>query len=117
MLSKLTTLLSLPLLVSLFACEPTGPDALSLGAAGAARPHPDILTVAAPLPNLTDRPVTNVTIDRIELSTAAVRTSLPINVKSIPGNASENVQADFDSKSLVTGTQYELVLEGTYRGD
>jgi hypothetical protein len=117
MLSKLTLLLSLALLVSLFACEPTGPDALSLGAAGVATPQPDILTVAAPLANLTDRTVTSVTINRIELSTAAVRTSLPIKVNTIPGNASENVQADFDSKSLVTGKQYELVLEGTYRGE
>jgi hypothetical protein len=73
MLSKLTSLFSLVLLVILFACEPTGPDALSLGAAGVATPQPDTLTVAAPLANLTDRTVTSVMIDRIELSTAAQR--------------------------------------------
>jgi hypothetical protein len=117
MLRKLPSLFSTVLLVSLFACKPTGPEALSLGAAGVATPQPDTLTVAAPLANLTDRTVTSIKVDRIELATAALRTSLPVSVSDIPGHGSENVQADFDSKSLVAGQRYELVLEGSYRGD
>ena len=63
MLTKFTSLISFLLLLGLLACEPKGPEALSLGPAGVATPQPDILTIAAPLLNLTDRTVTNVTID------------------------------------------------------
>src|SRR5271165_2411924 len=117
MLRKITLPISMVLLASIFACRPMDNDALSLGAAGVATPQPDTLTIAAPLANLTDRTVTSVKIERIQLATAALRTSLPITVSDIQGHGSENVQADFDSKSLVAGRQYELVLEGTYRGD
>ena len=101
-------LIALVLVISLTACKPTGPDALSLGTAGVATPQPDTLTVAAPLVNVTDKGVTNITIEHVELASAALRTSLPITVGNIPGNGGEIVQADFESKSLVSGKNTNL---------
>ncbi len=116
MLRKFYSLLTIVLLISLFACTSAPvPDALLLGVAGIATPDAGTLTVAAPLTNRTDITVTDVKVDRVELSNAGVRTALPINVNTLPGHGSEIVQADFDSKSLTAGNQYELVLEGTYR--
>jgi hypothetical protein len=115
MLRKLSSLFLLVVLISTFAYASTPPKVLSLGVAGVATPQPDTLTVAAPLANLTSRAVTSVKIDLIQLSTATLRTSLPISVSTIRAHASEIVQGDFDSKSLVPGKQYELVMQGTYR--
>jgi hypothetical protein len=115
MLCKLSSPSLRVLLVTTFAYAVTSPYALSLGVAGIATSQPDTLTVAAPLANLTSRAVTSVKIDRIQLSTATLRTSLPISVGTIRGHASEIVQAEFDSKSLLPGKQYVLVMQGTYR--
>ena len=115
MLRKLSSLFLIGLLVSTFAYASTPAKVLSLGVAGIATTQPDTLTVAAPLANLTSRAVTNVKINRIRLSIATLRTSLPISVSTIRSHDSEIVQADFDSKSLVPGKQYELVMQGTYR--
>lgn len=112
---KLSSLLLIVLLVGTFVYGSTPPSVLSLGVAGVATVQPDTLTVAAPLANLTSRTVTSVRIDLIQLSTARLQTSLPISVSTIRGHASEIVQADFDSKSLVPGKKYELVMQGTYR--
>jgi hypothetical protein len=68
--------------ISTFAYAATPPNVLSLGVAGVATPQPDTLAVAAPLANLTSRAVTSVKIDRIQLSTAKLRTTLPINLLS-----------------------------------
>ena len=93
------------------------PDALIIGAAGVATaPQPGTLTVAAPLTNHTDVTVTDVKVDHLELASAALRTSLPIDLHTfIPGHSTAVVQADFDSSSLAGGNQYDLVVEGTYR--
>lgn len=93
----------------------TVPNVLSLGVAGVATPEPDILTVAAPITNLSGTPVAIVTIERAGLSPATLRTSLPIRVASIRGYSSGVVQADFDSKALTPGKQYDFVLQGTYQ--
>src|SRR5712692_5323125 len=115
MLRKLSSLFLMVLLIGIVAYAATPPNILSLGVAGVATPQPDTLTVAAPLANLTGQTVTSVKINRIQLSTAKLRTTLPISVNTIRGHATEIVQADFDSKTLVPGKQYELVMEGTYR--
>ncbi|MFY9562266.1 MAG: hypothetical protein WAQ52_18700 [Terriglobales bacterium] len=115
MLCKLGSLFLIVLLISTFAYASTPLPVLSLGVAGVATAQPDTVTVAAPLANLTRQAVTSVKIDRIQLSPATLRTSLPIRVRSIRGHASETVQAEFDSKSLVPGKRYELVMQGTYR--
>jgi hypothetical protein len=117
MLRRFHSLFTLVVLISLPACkpEPPLPDALSIGVAGVATQQPNTLTVAAPLTNLTGRIVSDVRADKVELSNAPVLTPLPITVNTIPGHGTETVQADFDSKSLNSGSQYEFVLEGTYR--
>ena len=91
-------------------------DVLSLGVAGVAISQ-DLLTVAAPLANLSSSPVTAVSIDRAQVSTARLRTTLPIRVETIPALRSDIIQADFDSKSLLPGQKYELTLQGTFRID
>jgi len=88
---------------------------LSLGVAGVATPQPDSLFVAVPLANLADHAVGSIKIEHIQLATAALKTPLPITIASLRPHRSEIVQADFDSKSLVAGKQYELIMEGTYR--
>ena len=115
MVRKLFSLLSVFVLINTFTYASTTANVLSLGAAGVATPQPDTLAVAAPLANLTTRTLTSVKIVHIQLSTAKLQTALPINVGTIRGHGSEIVQADFDSKSLVPGKQYELVMQGTYR--
>jgi len=115
MLRKITSLFPVVLLISFFTFASDPSNVLSLGAAGVAVSHPDTLHVAAPLANLTNRAVTGITITRIQLATATLRTSLPISVSIIRGRASEIVQADFNSKTLAPGKRYELVMEGTYR--
>src|SRR6478672_11041258 len=91
------------------------PDILSLGAAGVATSQPDVLTIAAPLANLSGTPISALTIDRAELSPANVRSPLPIRVGAIRPRTSAIVQADFNSKALVPGNQYDLVLQGTFQ--
>src|SRR6478736_1725826 len=59
------------------------PGILALGIAGVATPQTNTLSVAAPLANLTNRAVTEATIDRIQLATAPVQTSLPMTVGAI----------------------------------
>jgi hypothetical protein len=116
MLGKFHSLLAVLLLLSLFACKSAPiPDALVIGVAGVASPQPGTLTVAAPLTNRTDVTVTDVKVDHLELASAALRTSLPIDLHTIPGHSTVVVQADFDSSSLTSGNQYDLVVEGTYR--
>jgi hypothetical protein len=88
---------------------------LSIGPAGVATTQPDTLTIATPLTNLTRGTVTALRIDRLELSPARLQTSLPLGVDSIRGLATEVFQADFDSRSLVPGQRYNLVVQGTFR--
>jgi hypothetical protein len=59
------------------------PGTLALGIAGVATPQTNTLSVAAPLANLTNRAVTEATIDHIRLATALVQTSLPMTVGAI----------------------------------
>ena len=115
MLRKLSYLFPVVLLFNTFVYASPAQSVLSLGVAGVATPQPDTLAVAAPLANLSSLPVTGVKIRHIQLSTATLRTSLPLSVSTIRGHASEVVQADFDRESLVPGKEYELVMQGTYR--
>ncbi len=93
--------------------KPSG--VFSLGVAGVATPHSNTLSVAAPLANLTNRAVTDVKIDRIELATAPVQTPLPLTVGAVPARSSVIVQAELNSQSLISGRRYELTVQGTYR--
>lgn len=93
------------------------PGVFSLGVAGVAIPQPNTLSVAAPLANLTNRTVADVKIDRIQLATAPVQTPLPLTVGSVRARSSVIVQGAFDSQSLQSGHRYDLVAEGTYRGE
>jgi hypothetical protein len=70
----------------------------------------------APLANLTNRAVADVKIDRIQLATAPVQTPLPMTVGAVPARSSVIVQAELYSQSLLSGQRYELVMQGTYRG-
>jgi hypothetical protein len=92
------------------------PSVFSLGVAGVATPQPNTLSVAAPLANLTNRAVADVKIDRIQLATAPVQTPLPMTVGAVPARSSVIVQAELYSQSLLSGQRYELVMQGTYRG-
>ena len=92
------------------------PSILSLGVAGVATPQTNILSVAAPLANLTNRAVAEAKIDRIQLATAPVQTPLPMMVGDIRARSSVIVQAALNSESLRSGQRYELVMQGTYRG-
>lgn len=93
------------------------PGVFSLGVAGVATPQPNMLSVAAPLANLTNRMVADVKIDRIQLATAPVQTPLPLAVGDVRAGSSVVVQGAFDSQSLQSGRHYDFVVEGTYRGD
>jgi hypothetical protein len=89
----------------------------SLGTIGVATPGPNTLSVAAPLTNLTNRAVADVKVNRIQLATAPVQTPLPMTVGTVGARASVVVQAELNSQSLVSGHRYELVMQGTYRGE
>ena len=89
--------------------------ALALGVAGVATPQPNILSIAAPLANLTKHPATDVKIDKITLASTATQTPLPLAVGTIPARSSVIVQAQFNSGGLVSGQRHELVVDGTYR--
>jgi hypothetical protein len=91
------------------------PSILSLGVAGVATPQTNILSVAAPLANLTNRAVAEAKIDRVQLATAPVQTPLPMMVGDIRAGSSVIVQAELNSESLRSGQRYELVIQGTYR--
>ena len=93
------------------------PAVLTLGDPGVATPQPDVLSIAAPLANLGSRALADVTIDRVQLAAATVETKLPIPVGAIGARSSVIVQADFDSKSLVSGRRYAFVVQGAYRAD
>jgi hypothetical protein len=88
----------------------------SLGVAGVATPQANVLSVVAPLANLTNRAVADVKIDRVELAKAPVQTPLPMTVGTVRASSSVLVQAEFNSQSLPSGQRYELVIQGTYRG-
>jgi hypothetical protein len=92
------------------------PSVFSLGVAGVATPQPNTLSVAAPLSNLTNRAVADVKIDRIQLATAPVQTPLPMTVGALRARSIVVVQAELNSQSLLSGQRYELVMQGTYRG-
>ena len=64
----------------------------SLGVAGVATPQPNILSVAAPLVNLTNRVVAEIKIDRIQLATAPVQTPLPMTVGAVRARSSVSVR-------------------------
>src|SRR5690348_18513219 len=91
------------------------PAVFSLGVAGVGTPQPNTLSVAAPLANKTNRTVTEVKIDRIQLATATVQTPLPLTVGDVRGRSNVIVQSTFDSQSLQSGHRYDFVVEGTYR--
>ena len=93
------------------------PGVFSLGVAGVANPQPNTLSVAAPLANLTNRSVADVKIDRIRLATAPLQTPLPLAVGDVRARSSVVVQGAFNSQSLQSGHRYDLVVEGTYRGE
>ena len=71
----------------------------------------------SPLANLTNRAVADVKIDRIQLAAAPVQTPLPLTVGAVRARSSAIVQAELDSQSLRGGQRYEVVMQGTYRGD
>src|SRR5437867_7359096 len=75
---------------------------LSLGVAGVANPQSDTVIVAVPLANISDQAVA-VRITGIQLSNVKLRTSLPLDLSTIRGHASQIVQAEFDAKSLAPG--------------
>jgi hypothetical protein len=91
-------------------------NAFSLGVSGVATPQPDTLSVAAPLANLTNRAVADVKIERLQLATAPLQTPLPMTIGAVAARSSVIVQAELNSQSLVSGNRYELVMQGTYRG-
>ena len=104
------------LVLGFFSCKSAPvPDALVIGTAGVAIPAPSALTVAAPLTNRSDVTITDVKVNHVQLASAVLRTPLPISLPMMPGHATQLVQADFDSSSLTGGTQYDFVVEGTYR--
>jgi hypothetical protein len=92
-------------------------NVFSLGVAGVATPQPNTLSVSAPLANPTNRAVADVEIDRIQLAAAPVQTPLPIKLGAVRARSSTIVQAELGSQSLRSGQRYELVMQGTYRGD
>ena len=91
------------------------PSILSLGVAGVATPQTNVLSVAAPLANLTNSAVAEVKIDRIQLAKAPVQTPLPMMVGAIRARSNVIVQAELNSESLRSGQRYEFVMLGTYR--
>jgi hypothetical protein len=93
------------------------PSVFSLGVAGVATPQPNTLSVAAPLANLTNRAVADVKIDRIQLAAAPVQTPMPVTVGAVQARSSVIVQAELSSQSLLNGQRYELIMQGTYRGE
>jgi hypothetical protein len=93
-----------------------GSGVFSLGVAGVATPQPSTLSVSAPLANITNRSVADVKIDRIKLAGAPAETPLPIAVGAVGARSSVIVQAQFNGQSLRGGQRYELVMQGTYRG-
>jgi hypothetical protein len=117
MLCKLRSLALVALLLSSAAhgAAQMSPNVFSLGVAGVATPQPNILSVVAPLANLTNRAVADVKIDRIQLATAPVQTPLPMTVGAVRARSSVLVQAEFNNQSLLSGQRYELVIQGTYR--
>lgn len=119
MLRKLSSLVLAALLLSSAAhvAAQMYTSVFSLGVAGVATPQPNTLSVAAPLSNLTNRTVADVKIDRIQLAPAPVQTPLPMTVGTVRARSSAIVQAEFNSQSLLSGQRYELVMQGTYRGD
>lgn len=88
--------------------------ALSLGVAGTAT-QAETLSVAAPLTNLSDQTMTDVTIARVRLGKAPLSTSLPIRVDDLAARSGAIVQADFIAKGLTPGKSYAFVVEGSYR--
>lgn len=113
---KLQLLSVVVLVLGLFSCRSAPvPDALVIGTAGVATPAAETLTVAAPLTNRSDVTITDIKVDHVQLASAALKTALPISLATMPGHATEMVQADFDTTSLTTGAPYEFVVEGTYR--
>jgi hypothetical protein len=92
------------------------PNVFSLGVSGVAMPQPNRLSVAAPLANLTNQALVDVQIDRIQLATAPLQTPLPMTIGAVGARSSVIVQAERNSQSLVSGNRYELVVQGTYRG-
>ncbi len=97
-------------------CAQTKPGpTVALGTVGLANPAPDTLSVAVPLVNLTRRPLTGVMIERIRLTGAPTQTPTPIKLGSLRGRGSAVVEASFNSKALISGHRYELVLQGAYR--
>ena len=93
-----------------------GSGVFSLGVAGVATPQPSTLSVSAPLANITNRSVADVKIDRIKLAGVPAETPLPIAVGAVGARSSVIVQAQFNGQSLRGGQRYELVMQGTYRG-
>lgn len=89
--------------------------AFSLGDAGVATPQANILSIAAPLANLTKHAARNVKILEVELAAARPQTALPIPVGTIQPGGFALVQAQFDSRRLKVGKTYELVIHGVYR--
>ncbi len=108
-------------LAALLFCPASGVSAetphtvLVLGPAGVANPQPNVLSVAAPLANVSKHEVTRVKVTRVELGRAPLQTSLPILVGVIPAGGNVVVQAQFDSGRLMSGKTYEFELHGTYR--
>jgi hypothetical protein len=112
--SKISSLVLTALLVS--GCvHDKGHAIFSLGMAGVATPQPNIISVAAPLANLTKYPVADVKINRVIFTPATVDTPLPLVLGVIPARSNVIVQLQFNSQSLVSGQRYELVLHGTYQ--
>jgi hypothetical protein len=101
------------LVLGIFAYASAQTSVLSLGVAGVANPQSDTVIVAVPLANISDRAVA-VKITGIQLSNVKLRTSLPLDLSTIPGHASQIVQAEFDAGSLLPGKQYSLLIQGVY---
>jgi hypothetical protein len=91
--------------------------AFSLGVAGAARPQPDVVSIAAPLANLTSDAATDVIVESVTLGGAADADTLPLRVGLIGRRSSAIVEARFAGGPLIAGHSYPLVMTGTYRDD
>lgn len=103
------------LIASLIAYSQPSSSVLTLGRAGIATSDDGTVKLAAPLIVSGARAATGVRIEHLQLGSAKLRTTLPLEVGAIRGRSSEIFEAEFDGKSLEPGRAYELLVRGTYR--
>ena len=87
----------------------------ALGTPGVAFEQPNILLVAVQLSNTSDKTAYKVKINSIRFESAHLLTATPLRIDMITASQSVVVQANFNSKQLNPGKEYQLVMRGSYR--